>query len=160
MTEHSEGKPGIQVEKLKEARVWMSILGAIIVAGYSGFTVTHAAYVNYHDKRYLLRGEVLAQVAEVDAKATQALQRSQDNAEMLKDVSSQQAQLSNNFALYSAMVLVNQARAELRAVEASEENSAASRALKNTLSDRLRHAEEFKQCVVDNKPDCNMLIQQ
>lgn len=156
-----EGKIGIRVERLKEAKVWMSILGALVVGGLTGYNAVHDSYVGYHDKRYVLRGEALtlAQAEAIESKVDQALLNSKNNAQQMQVMSLQTAQLNSNFKLYSATMLVNQARAELRAVEGAPENTAAYRSLLTTMQDRLAKTEEFKKCILADKDDCNVLLQ-
>lgn len=162
MGDRIEGQTGIRVERLKEARVWMSILGAMVVGGYSGFHASTEAYRKWHDDRYVLKSEALtlAQAAAIEDKVMRATDRAEANARKLDEVAKRTTQLSTDFRLYSATLLVNQARSELRSVAQTSDNSQATRALRAALEDRLTKAEDFRDCVVKERSNCNVLIQQ
>jgi len=157
MAEGFDGSQKQREGKLKEISMWITILTTVAVGLYTGYNTAEG----YFDRRYILRHEALtvAQAADIEEKVAQVSMRSAETATKLGEVSVQTAQIASDFRLYSATVMVNQARAELRAVEQSSDGSYASTALRASLQDRLLNAEQFRNCVLQNGGNCNVLLQ-
>ena len=159
--------PIFSFDRLRQTRlsISVSLLITSIVSVYMAGSVANGLYVDWHDARYAKRSEILtlAQADEIKKEIFEVTERARENRQVLdanaitlNETSSNVAAMRSDMSLYFAIQTVR-----------AQQNDLDSRIRRGNLPndqadiEKLRHelqdAERYRDCLIQQKNNCEML---